>query len=82
MEHKTRKMAQALFLFPWHRRRNVLARGKKMVTGVQVVTAFQMQIIGCRWQAISFFPYVTDGVCVDVTALGNMKSDLLWCKAL
>ena len=30
--------------------------GKKMVTGVQVVTAYQVQFIGCRWQAISSHP--------------------------
>jgi len=27
-----------------------------MVTGVQMVTAAQVQIIGCRWQAISSCP--------------------------
>jgi len=26
--------------------------GKKMVTGVQVITASQVQSIGCRWKAI------------------------------
>ena len=30
--------------------------GKKMVTGVQVGTVFQVQVIGCRWQAISSCP--------------------------
>ena len=47
---------------------------KKMVIGVQVVTA--SQIIRCRWQAISSCPCITDhvAVCVAVTTLG--ESDL------
>lgn len=47
------------------------------VTGEQLVTASQVEIIGCRWQAILSCPYVADGVCVcaAVTALGNMESD-------
>ena len=45
--------------------------GKKIVTGVQVVTASQVQIIGCRLQAISSCVCV----CVAVTTLGNMESD-------
>ena len=31
---------------------NCTPSGKKMVTGVQVVTASQVQIIGCRWQDV------------------------------
>ena len=51
--------------------------GKKMVTGVQVVNAFQVQIIGCRWQAIFVLPKAAGVcVCVAVTTLGNMESDL------
>ena len=30
--------------------------GKKMVTRVQVITASQVQSIGCRWQAIFVLP--------------------------
>ena len=32
---------------------NHTSSGKKTMTGVQVVTASQVQSIGCRWQAIS-----------------------------
>ena len=48
----------------------------QMVTG-QVVTACKVQIIGCRWQAILVLP-ITDSVCVcvAVTTLGNMESEL------
>ena len=34
--------------FPEH---NHIPSGKKMMTGVQVITASQVQSIGCRWQA-------------------------------
>ena len=34
--------------------------GKKMVTGVQVVAAFQVQSIGCKWQAISIVLPIAD----------------------
>ena len=34
--------------------------GKKMVTEVQVVTASQVQNIGCKWQAISIVLPITD----------------------
>ena len=46
---------------------NHAPNGKKMVIGVQLVTASQVQVIGCRWQVL---------MCVAVTALGNMESDL------
>ena len=49
---------------------------KKMVIGVQVVTA--SQIIRCRWQAISSCPCITDHmwhVCVAVTTLGESDLD-------
>ena len=35
---------------------NCTPSGKKMVTGLQVVTASQVQIIECRWQAILSCP--------------------------
>ena len=36
---------------------NCTPSGKKMVTGVQVITASQVQSIGCRWQAILSCPH-------------------------
>ena len=45
-----------------------------MVTEVQQVTASQVQII-CRWQAISSYNNKWY-VCVAVTALENMESDV------
>ena len=47
-----------------------------MVTGVQVVTASQVQIIGCRCQAVLSCPKHTVCVYVTVTTLRNMESDL------
>jgi len=35
---------------------NHTPNGKKTVTGVQVITASEMQSIGCRWQVISSCP--------------------------
>ena len=41
--------------------------GKKTVTGMQVVTASQVQIVGCRSQTILAHPEQTVCVCVSVT---------------
>ena len=35
---------------------NCSPSGKKTVTGVQVITASQVQSIGCRWQALLILP--------------------------
>ena len=41
-----------LFFFEHNRTQS----GKKMVTRVQVITASQVQSIGCRWQALFVLP--------------------------
>ena len=45
-----------VFVFLGSFEHNCIPSGKKMVIGVQMVTVSHMQIIGCRWQAISSCP--------------------------
>ena len=50
-----RPIADYVFFFKFFEH-NHTPSGKKMVTRVQVITASQVQTIGCRWQALFFLP--------------------------